>query len=167
MYDACPPTVIDPTKKYTATIETTKGNFVMDLYADKAPVTVNSFVFLANEGWFNDIPFHRVIDGFVAQTGDPSGLGLGGPGYQYSNEISDLGFDKAGVVGMANAGPESNGSQFFITLAPVEQLSGNYTVFGQVTEGMDVVSSLNKIDPSANESVENADRIIKVTISEQ
>lgn len=167
IYDECPPTVIDPAKKYTATIETTKGNIVMDLYADKAPVTVNSFVFLANEGWFNDIPFHRVIEGFVAQTGDPSGLGLGGPGYQYSNEISDLGFDKAGVVGMANAGPESNGSQFFITLSAVEQLSGSYTVFGQVTEGMDVVSSLNKIDPSANDPAESADRIIKVSISEK
>jgi len=94
-------------------------------------------------------------------------LGLGGPGYQYSNEISDLGFDKAGVVGMANAGPESNGSQFFITLAAVEQLSGSYTVFGQVTEGMDVVASLQKIDPSATDPVESADRIIKVTISEQ
>jgi len=167
IYDECPPTVIDPAKKYTATLETTKGNIVIELYPDKAPVTVNSFVFLAREGWFNDIPFHRVIEGFVAQSGDPSGLGLGGPGYQYSNEISDLGFDQAGMVGMANAGPESNGSQFFITLDAVSQLNGSYTVFGQVTEGLDVLTSLNKIDPSANDPIENADKILKVTISEQ
>jgi len=167
IYSECPPTVIDPAKSYSATLETTKGNVVMDLYADKAPVTVNSFVFLANEGWFNDIPFHRVIEGFVAQSGDPSGLGLGGPGYQFSNEISDLGFDKAGVVGMANAGPESNGSQFFITFGPVDQLTGSYTVFGQVTEGMDILNSLNKIDPANNDPIENADRIVKVTIAEK
>ena len=131
---------IDVNKKYFATIKMAKGGeFVIQLYPDKAPITVNSFVFLAREGFFNGVTFHRVLDGFMAQGGDPDGTGGGGPGYQFVNEDSDLTFDKAGVVAMANAGRDTNGSQFFITFGPADFLNGGYTIFGQVTEGMDVV----------------------------
>jgi len=143
----CPPLTIDVKKTYTATMHTTKGDIVIQLFADKAPMTVNSFIFLAKQGWFNGVTFHRVIQNFVAQAGDPSGTGYGGPGYAYSNEISDLKFDKAGVVGMANSGENSNGSQFFITYGPAVNLDGKYTVFGQVIEGMDVVQKLTPRDP--------------------
>ena len=115
-----PPMTIDVKKQYFATVIMAKGGqFVIQLYPDKAPVTVNSFVFLANKGYFNGTTFHRVLDGFMAQGGDPTGTGMGGPGYQFANETNDLLFDKAGVVAMANAGPNTNGSQFFITFGPV------------------------------------------------
>ena len=107
---------------------------------DKAPITVNSFVFLANQGFYNGTTFHRVIDGFMAQGGDPTGTGASGPGYQFDNEKNDLAFDKAGVVAMANAGPNTNGSQFFITFGPNQLSENDYTIFGQVTSGMDVVN---------------------------
>jgi cyclophilin family peptidyl-prolyl cis-trans isomerase len=127
-FKACPPMTLDKSKKYQATIKTEKGDIVMDLFADQAPLAVNSFIFLAQQGWFNGITFHRVIPDFVAQSGDPSGSGYGGPGYLFDNEISpDLNFDQPGMVGMANAGAGTNGSQFFITFAPLTQLDGNYT----------------------------------------
>lgn len=166
-YDACPPTVIDAGKRYTATLETTKGKIVLDLYPDKAPLAVNSFVFLAREGWFNNVPWHRVVADFVAQSGDPSGTGVGGPGYLFKNEISDLKFDKAGVLGMASSGTNQNGSQFFITLAATPNLDGNYTIFGQVLEGMDVVLSLTLRDPQKDPVLADPDRIISVTIEEK
>lgn len=141
------------------------GEFVISLYADKAPITVNSFVFLARDGYFDGVTFHRVLDGFMAQGGDPTGTGRGGPGYQFVNEYSDLTFDKAGVVAMANAGPDTNGSQFFITFGPTPQLNGGYTIFGQVTSGMDVVNGLTRRDPETSPDFEG-DKISSITITE-
>ena len=109
--------VIDPAKQYIATLKTEKGDIVIQLFADKAPLAVNSFVFLAREGWFNGVTFHRVLPGFVAQAGDPSATGMGGPGYFFRNETNDLLYDKPGMVGMANSGADSNGSQFLGALA--------------------------------------------------
>ncbi len=146
----CPPMVIDQSKSYTATIETEKGNIVFDLLDDVAPLAVNSFVFLAREGWFDGVTFHRVLPGFVAQTGDPSGTGIGNPGYQFKNEIdTNLLFDQAGMVGMANSGADTNGSQFFIAYGPLEQLNGGYTIFARVIEGMDVAEQLTPPRPLA------------------
>jgi cyclophilin family peptidyl-prolyl cis-trans isomerase/protein-disulfide isomerase len=166
---ACPPMTIDAKKTYTATITTSKGDVTLKLFADKAPLAVNSFVYLARRGWFNNIPFHRVIADFVAQTGDPSGTGLGNPGYEFNNEISsDLKFDKAGMVGLANSGPNTNGSQWFITYAALPELDGNYPIFGQVTSGMDVVTQLTARDPQFGDTTSpQADSIIKVTIDEK
>lgn len=147
-YDAPPAMTIDTAKQYLATVKLEKGGeFVIELYPDKAPATVNSFVFLAREGYFDGVTFHRVLEGFMAQTGDPSGTGGGGPGYQFDNEYSDLNFDKEGVVAMANAGLNTNGSQFFITFAPVPLRSDEYTIFGQVISGMDVVKGITLRDP--------------------
>jgi cyclophilin family peptidyl-prolyl cis-trans isomerase/protein-disulfide isomerase len=165
---ACPQVTVDAKKSYTATVTTSKGDITIQLYADKAPLAVNSFVYLARRGWFNNVPFHRVIADFVAQTGDPSGTGLGNPGYEFNNEITDLKFDKAGVVGMANAGPNTNGSQWFITFGALPELDGNYPVFGQVTNGMDVVKQLTERDPQIGDNTApQADTIIKVTIDEK
>jgi cyclophilin family peptidyl-prolyl cis-trans isomerase len=166
-YTACPPMVIDPKKTYIATIDTEKGKVVLQLFADKAPLAVNNFVFLAQQGWFNDVTFHRVMPNFIAQSGDPSGSGMGGPGYYFSNEISDLKFDKAGVVGMANAGQDSNGSQFFITFKALPDLDGKYTVFGEVIEGMDNLGKLTARDPSQQMGLAPGDKIISVTIKEK
>jgi cyclophilin family peptidyl-prolyl cis-trans isomerase/protein-disulfide isomerase len=169
IYKSCPTVVIDPAKSYTATLKTTKGDIVINLFADKAPLAVNSFVFLAREGWFDNAPFHRVLQGFVAQAGDPSGTGMGGPGYEFANEVwAGLSYDKAGVLGMANAGADTNGSQFFITLAPATDLDGGYTIFGQVTEeSMAVVNSLTVRDPSAAGALPDPDLILSVTIAEK
>jgi cyclophilin family peptidyl-prolyl cis-trans isomerase len=165
-YAEAPPMLIDPAKTYTATIRTEKGDVVIQLFPDKAPITVNSFVFLAREGYFDGVTFHRVLPDFMAQGGDPTGTGTGGPGYRFVSEISDLTFDKEGVVAMANSGPDTNGSQFFITYAPVERLNGGYTIFGQVTSGMDVVRALTPRDPQEN-PVEPGDTIETVFIAEQ
>jgi len=150
-FAAYPPMTIDKSKQYTATVKMAKGGeFVIQLFPDKAPLTVNSFVFLARQKFFDGTTFHRVLDGFMAQGGDPTGTGGGGPGYEYANESSDLKFDKAGVVAMANAGKDTNGSQFFITFVPTPQLDGGYTIFGQVTSGMDVVNKITRRDPNQN-----------------
>jgi len=166
-FKQCPPMVIDPSKQYTATIKTSKGDVVIELYPDKAPLTVNSFVFLAREGFFNNVAFHRVIKDFVAQSGDPLGTGMGGPGYTYANEISDLKFDAEGVVGMANAGADTNGSQFFITYAAQPTLDGSYTVFGKVLQGMDVVTNLTARNPSVDTVLADPDRILSIDIEEK
>ncbi len=163
----CPPMIVDKSKTYEATISTTKGDIVVDLYPDKAPLTVNSFVFLANQGFYNNVEFHRVIPGFVAQVGDPSGLGIGGPGYMFANEISDLKFDSEGVLGMANSGADTNGSQFFITYAAQSALDGGYTVFGKVVSGMDVAKNLAAVDPQQGIKPANLDKIISITIREK
>lgn len=166
-YDAAPPMTIDESKNYFATFEMeTGGTFVIELYADKAPITVNSFVFLAREGYFNGVTFHRVLDGFMAQGGDPTGTGMGGPGYSFVNEDSDLTFDKPGVVAMANAGRDTNGSQFFITFDAADFLNGGYTIFGQVVEGMDVVNNITRRDPEMNPDF-IGDAIKTVTITEE
>jgi cyclophilin family peptidyl-prolyl cis-trans isomerase/protein-disulfide isomerase len=163
----CPPVTVDKAKQYFATLKTTQGDVVLQLYPDKAPLAVNSFVFLAQKGWYDGVPFHRVIAAFVAQTGDPSGTGRGNPGYFFVNEIDPaLKFDRAGVVAMANSGPNSNGSQFFITYSPQPQLNGSYTIFGMVTQGLDVIQKLTPIDPSSatGAALPQPDQIIKVTI---
>ena len=167
-FTAPPPMLIDVKKQYFATVAMVKGGqFVIQLYHDKAPATVNNFVFLADKGFFSCVTFHRVIDGFMAQGGDPTGTGNGGPGYQIPDETNDLIFDKAGVVAMANTGqPNSGGSQFFITFAPQDYLNGGYTIFGQVISGMDVVNGLTRRDPTQNPSF-SGDTIQSVTISEK
>lgn len=167
-FTECPAMSIDPNKQYLATLHLELGNIIIELFADKAPLAVNSFVFLARNGWFDGVTFHRVIPDFVAQAGDPTGTGFGGPGYAFRNEVSpDLKFDRAGIVGMANAGPGSNGSQFFITYAPAPELDGDYTIFGQVVAGMDVLISLTPRDPSKNMDLPPGDLIINVTIEEK
>ena len=161
-----PPLKIDRTKQYFANFKMAKGGtFVVQLYPDKAPVTVNSFVFLACKGFFNGLTFHRVIDGFMAQGGDPTGTGGSGPGYEFVNEDSDLKFDKAGVVAMANAGRDTNGSQFFITFQETPQLDGGYTIFGQVIEGMEVVNGITRGE--SNQPGFQGDAMESVTISEK
>ena len=167
-FKSCPAFSIDTSRQYTATLHLDKGDILIHLYADKAPLAVNSFVFLAKNGWFNGVTFHRVIPGFVAQAGDPSGTGLGGPGYFFKNEISaDLLYNKPGLVGMANSGTDTNGSQFFITYAPEPTLDGAYTIFGQVLKGMDVVESLTPRDPSQGSTLPPGDKIISVTVEEK
>jgi cyclophilin family peptidyl-prolyl cis-trans isomerase len=166
-YDAPPPMTIDENKEYYATVKMAKGGeFVIQLYPDKAPITVNSFVFLAREGYYNGTTFHRVLPNFMAQGGDPTGTGGGGPGYQFQNEDSDLTFDKAGVVAMANAGRDTNGSQFFVTYGPQEYLNGDYTIFGQVIEGMEVVTDIRLRDPNQNPTF-TGDAIESITITEE
>ena len=142
------------------------GQFVIQLYPDKAPLAVNSFVFLADKGFFNGSTFHRVLEGFMAQGGDPTGTGSGGPGYQFANETNDLKFDKAGVVAMANSGPNTNGSQFFIMFGPYGLSESDYTIFGQVTSGMDVVNGLTRRDPNQNPTF-TGDVMESVTITEK
>ena len=167
-FTECPPITIDSAKQYTATLKTEKGDIVLEFYPDVAPMAVNSFIFLARNGWFDGVTFHRVLPGFVAQAGDPTGTGFGGPGYAFDNEVSpDLKFDQAGVLGMANAGPGSNGSQFFITLGPTSHLDGGYTIFGRVIEGMDVVNSLTERNPEQNANLPPGDKILSVSIEER
>lgn len=164
-FTGCPPFTIDITKQYIASIETEKGTIVIQLYPDKAPVTVNSFVFLSMNGYFDGITFHRVVKGYLAQSGDPSGTGYGGPGYSFINEIdTTLKYNKAGVVGMANIGPDTNGSQFFITLSPLPTLDGSYTIFGQVIQGLDIVQSLSERDSSQGIPLSPGDKILHVTV---
>jgi cyclophilin family peptidyl-prolyl cis-trans isomerase/protein-disulfide isomerase len=166
-YTHCPEMEVEPQKEYIATIKTEKGNVVIHLFADKAPLAVNSFVFLSRQGWFNDTTFHRVLPGFVAQAGDPSGTGFGGPGYTFVDEITELIFDKPGMLAMANAGPGSNGSQFFITFQPIPDLNGKYTIFGEVIDGIEVLQNLSPRDPSQQMNLPPGDKILTVEIKEQ
>ncbi|NOH03323.1 MAG: peptidylprolyl isomerase [Chloroflexi bacterium] len=166
-FTECPPFDIDVSRQYIATLDTEKGNIVIELYPDKAPLAVNSFVFLARQGWYDGVTFHRVIPGFAAQAGDPSGTGRGNPGYLFEDEISDLLFNKPGVVGMANSGPDTNGSQFFITFAPAAHLNGSYTIFGQVISGLEVAEQLTPRDPAQGVNLSTGDKIIRVTVEEK
>jgi cyclophilin family peptidyl-prolyl cis-trans isomerase/protein-disulfide isomerase len=166
-FTQCPSFSVDPKKQYIATLHTEKGDIVMQLFPDKAPLAVNSFVFLAQQGWFDGVTFHRVIPGFMAQTGDPSGTGQGNPGYFFNNEISDLKFDKPGMVGMANSGIDTNGSQFFITYAPAPNLDGGFTIFGQVLSGLDAAEKLTARDPSQGAILQPGDKILSVDIVEK
>lgn len=166
-FSECPPMSIETDKQYIATLETEKGNIVIRLFADKAPMAVNSFVFLARQGWYDGITFHRVLPGFVAQTGDPSGTGQGNPGYMFDNESDPtLTFNQAGLIGLANSGPDTNGSQFFITYAAAPSLNGGYTIFGKVVSGMDVVEKLTPRNPQPGISLPPGDTLIRVTIEE-
>ncbi len=167
-FDAPPPLVIEKGKQYQATIKTEKGDIVVELLADQTPVTVNSFVYLAQQGWYDDTIFHRVIPGFVAQAGDPSATGIGWPGYRCSDELNpDLTFDGPGVLGMANNGPDTDGSQFFITMSAQPNLDGQHTVFGRVISGMDVVESLTARDPQEVTPDQPGDRILTISIQEK
>ena len=163
-YSVPPSMVIDTTKKYTAVIETEKGNLVLELFAGDVPRTVNNFVFLSREGYYDGSTFHRVIPGFMAQGGDPTGTGRGNPGYRFDDEFTDH-THVAGALSMANAGPNTNGSQFFITFAPQHGLDGKHTVFGQLVEGVDVLEKLTPRDPNQNPQFEG-ERVIRVTIKE-
>jgi cyclophilin family peptidyl-prolyl cis-trans isomerase len=167
-FDAPPPAVTEEGKTYQATIKTEKGDIIVELFADQTPVTVNSFVYLAEQGWYDDTIFHRVIPGFVAQAGDPSATGIGWPGYRCSDELTpELTFDGPGLLGMANSGPDTNGSQFFITLAAQPDLDGRHTVFGRVTSGIDVVQSLNARDPQSVPPDQPGDRILSIQIEQK
>ncbi|MFZ1269118.1 MAG: peptidylprolyl isomerase [Anaerolineae bacterium] len=161
-----PAMTIDPTKLYFATFKTAKGDIKVELFAKTAPITVNNFVFLSKEGFYDDTTFHRVIADFMAQGGDPTGAGTGGPGYQFEDEIDiSKQFDEAGYLAMANAGPNTNGSQFFITTAATPWLNGAHTIFGKVVEGMDVVKSLTLRDPQ-QDAATPGDALVTVEISE-
>ena len=163
-YDAPPPLTIDPAKRYTATFQTDKGDIVVSLFADQAPNTVNNFVFLACEGFYDGTTFHRVIPNFMAQGGDPTGTGRGGPGYRFADEFAPgLKHDKPGVLSMANAGPNTNGSQFFLTFVPTPHLDGRHAVFGEVTAGMDVLLSVSPRDPGSATAPGDAIRTIRIS----
>ena len=160
-----PAMLIDPKKQYKAHMETDNGIMVIELFADKTPITVNNFVFLSREGYYDGVIFHRVIDNFMVQGGDPTGTGRGGPGYKFGDEFdASLKHDKRGILSMANAGPSTNGSQFFITHGPTPHLNGKHTVFGQVVEGLDVLMSIPARDPGNVNAP--AVKIIRVTIEE-
>lgn len=147
---------IDPAKTYRVTMKTNKGTIELDLYPEHAPKTVNNFVFLVKEGFYDGVTFHRVINNFVIQGGDPTGTGMGGPGYRFEDELVGNPLKhETGVMSMANAGPNTNGSQFFITHSPQPHLNGKHTVFGRVVNGMDVVNAIKQ-----------GDRMLEVTASE-
>jgi cyclophilin family peptidyl-prolyl cis-trans isomerase len=149
---------IDPAKRYYATIKTNKGDMRLMLYADKTPMTVNNFVFLAREGFYNGVPFHRVIKDFMIQTGDPTGTGRGGPGYRFPDEIHpDLRHDGPGVLSMANAGPNTNGSQFFITHVATPWLDGKHTVFGKLIDGSQTLYAIEQGDYIDEIEIEEVD----------
>jgi peptidyl-prolyl cis-trans isomerase B (cyclophilin B) len=151
-----PAMTIDPKKTYTVTMETNRGPIVLELYPEHAPKTVNNFVFLAKEGFYDGVSFHRVIADFVIQGGDPTGTGRGGPGYKFEDEVKNNPLrHETGVISMANAGPNTNGSQFFITHSPQPHLDGKHTVFGKVTSSMDVVNAIRQ-----------GDKMLKVVVTE-
>ena len=148
---------IDADKTYTVTVETERGSIVLDLYPEHAPKTVNNFVFLAKQGFYDGVKFHRVIPNFMVQGGDPTGSGRGGPGYRFQDELTGNSLRHGtGVISMANAGPNTNRSQFFITHSPHPHLDGKHTVFGKVVEGQDVVDAIRQ-----------GDTMIKVTVQEK
>ena len=154
-YSAPPAMTLDDSKSYSATFKTNHGDIEIELFRSQAPVTVNNFVFLAKDGFYNEVIFHRVIPDFMIQGGDPDGTGTGGPGYKFQDEFdSSLGFDAKGILAMANSGPRTNGSQFFITVGKTPHLTGRHTIFGHVTQGYDVVQKI------ASEPTQNGDKPI-------
>lgn len=169
-YDSAPDMVIDPSKSYTAQMDTTKGMIEINLFASDAPITVNNFVFLARDGFYDDVIFHRVLDGFMAQGGDPTGTGRGGPGYKWDDEDSALRLrhSEPGTLSMANAGANTNGSQFFLTFIPTPHLDGRHAVFGRVAneDSMKVLNSLERVDPQRPNPSVTPDKIKTVTIVE-
>jgi peptidyl-prolyl cis-trans isomerase B (cyclophilin B) len=166
-FDKPPEMQIDRKVLYRAAIETSCGTIEVDLFAKETPVTVNNFVFLARQGFYDGVTFHRVIAGFMNQGGDPRGDGTGGPGYQFEDEIvKGLRFDEPGLLAMANSGPNTNGSQFFITVAPARHLDGKHTIFGRVVEGMDVVQGINALATGAADRPNETVYIERVRIRE-
>jgi cyclophilin family peptidyl-prolyl cis-trans isomerase/protein-disulfide isomerase len=167
-FATCPPLTIKTNKQYIATLHTQKGDVTIELFGDKAPITVNSFIFLAQHGWYDNITFHRVIPKLFAQTGDPSGTGKGNPGYYLNTEIlPSLTFNKPGMVAMVNSGPDTSNGQFFITYAPTTQFDGKYTIFGQVLTGMDVLQLLTPRDAQPGANTPPGDKLINITIEEK
>jgi len=161
-----PDMIIDPEKDYKVILHTENGDIIINLFEKKAPKTVNNFVFLSKEGFYDDTIFHRVMMNFMAQAGDPTGTGSGGPGYTFEDEFhEDLRHNKPGIVSMANAGPNTNGSQFFITHVPTPWLDGKHAVFGEVEDGMDVVFSIPPRD--SNDPEKPSVTIESVEIEEQ
>jgi peptidyl-prolyl cis-trans isomerase B (cyclophilin B) len=161
-----PSGALDTSKTYRALFKTERGEIVAELYADKAPLTVENFVNLARSGFYDGTTFHRVIPGFMAQGGDPTGTGRGGPGYQFADEFHpDLRHKGGGVLSMANAGPGTNGSQFFITYSDTPHLDNRHSVFGRVVEGMDVLNSIRERDPGRDPNP--GDRIDTIEIEER
>ena len=165
-YSQAPEMQIDPEKKYTAVFHTEKGDFTVELFAKEAPLTVNNFVFLSREHFYDGVTFHRVIPGFMAQGGDPTGTGTGGPGYKFNDEPGALALKHSGpfMLSMANAGRNTNGSQFFITFAKTEHLDGKHGVFGKVVAGTDVVKAIRTRDPNSDR--QPGDAILSIDIIE-
>lgn len=154
-FHTCPLWSVDPLKQYIVSLETSRGEVALQLFPEKAPLAVNNFIFLIKQGWYDNIPFHRVDEGFVIQAGDPSGTGYGNPGYYFATEFAPgVSFDRAGILAMANVGTDTNGSQFFITYAPAPQLDGQFTIFGEVLVGMEILESMSPGDLILKVSVE-------------
>ena len=166
-YDRAPEVTIDTSKPYRAVLETSKGPITAELFAKQTPVTVNNFVFLAREGFYDGVTFHRVIKGFMIQGGDPEGTGRGGPGYSFTDEFrEELRFERPGLLAMANAGPNSNGSQFFITVGTPTHLNGKHTIFGRVVDGYDVVEAISDVSTDGSDRPRDDVRIERVRIEE-
>lgn len=166
VYDEAPPMTIDTSLDYTATVTTNRGVMTFDLFEAEAPITVNNFVNLAEDGYFDGLSFHRVLADFMAQGGDPTGIGSGGPGYQFEDEVDNgLSFTGRGQLAMANAGANTNGSQFFITLIATEWLTGNHTIFGEITEGEDTLAALRLRDPATDPALGDLMTTVEITAS--
>jgi cyclophilin family peptidyl-prolyl cis-trans isomerase/protein-disulfide isomerase len=167
-YSSCPSQSVDPLKQYIATVHTADGDVELQLYPDKSPLAVSNFIFLVNSGWYNNNTFYRVTPGTSVMTGDPSGTGYGNPGYLFATEIpAGLNFDQPGMVAMDNNGPETNGSRFFITLAPESQMDGQFTIFGKVLSGLDVLSKLTARNPQPGVYLPPGDELISITIEKR
>jgi cyclophilin family peptidyl-prolyl cis-trans isomerase/protein-disulfide isomerase len=167
-FSTCPPWMVDPLQQIIATLHTAKGDVVIQLYPDKAPLAVNNFVFLARNGWYDGTTFYRVLPNSIIKAGDPSGTGMGNPGYLFETEIAaGLSFSQAGMVAMENNGPDSNGSRFFITLTPDPSRGSHETIFGQVISGLDVLKALTSRDPQAGIYLPPGDELISVTIEQR
>lgn len=165
-FGAPPEMALNLEHDYRAVIVTERGDITVDLFETTTPITVNNFVFLARQGYYNDVTFHRVLNGFMAQAGDPTGRGSGGPGYTFADEaLEEARFDRAGLLAMANAGANTNGSQFFITFVPTPHLNGRHTVFGEVIEGSEVLDKLTRRDPQANPAFPG-DKVLRIDILE-
>lgn len=166
-FAAAPQQILRADGTYQAVLQLESGEVRIDLFADAAPVAVNNFAFLACNGWYDDTTFHRVLPGFVAQGGDPTGTGFGGPGYQFPNETrADITFDRPGLLAYANSGPGTNGSQFFITYDAVPGLNGDFTIFGEVVAGYDLVQAITPRDPQVDPLAPAGDRLLRVDIIE-
>jgi cyclophilin family peptidyl-prolyl cis-trans isomerase len=168
-YSTYPEYEIDTSKEYEACIRTENGNIRLRLFAEQAPLTVNNFVFLAEQGFYDGTTFHRIIEDFMAQAGDPTGTGMGGPGYDFEDEVSSgLTFDRGGLLAMANSGPATNGSQFFITYEETPWLNGLHTIFGEIIEGEDVLNALAVLEPDpSGTSSSGGDGIERINVIER
>ena len=166
LYMSPPPNALDDGRQYEAMIVTSDGSMTFELYANEAPLAVNNFISLSRDGFYDGLTFHRVLEGFMAQGGDPTGVGTGSPGYRFEDEVDpNLIFDSRGILAMANSGPDTNGSQFFITLVSTPHLDGNYTIFGKLIEGDTVLSAINLRDPANPDN--RGQKILEIQIQEK